>query len=521
MSNQAAALLLNFAYDQSYAKTFGEAPPKDYRGVAPPAARECRLPSRRMRPDLGAAIVDVPYPPPAQGTFAHEPSDGSLLQAEQLLYNALGIMRREPSNPYNDHRAFPSPRSLFPTWAFLLPGESGEEVPYRYNPYEHLLEPLVGGGDAAASRTCEDTDEGFSVALAGNYGGLPPYYGSLRYTLALLEAGHCLHNLVLVASGLRLACRVRLAFEDESLRQRLCLPEKPEGWSLTAIVDFGRKARLKDPGRTHDDDVVGSPCIEGSQDASLDGPSDLLSRVEEATWLKGHQIRAWRATGVRSPDSGPVSQDAERRDSATRGQTALAEVIYERNSGRGVAGLSARLSSVPLDTVRVAIREGLRPPPSDVAGFAASAGLRVLVAAQRIDGLADGLYEVQHGDGASLIPVRTGGLFDEVQRAFSYPPASSVNIALLNLAWFLVVDYPEIIERWGPRGFRLASLEMGYVAQGIACALASEGLFARPCRSYHETALDELLRLEPSETVGYEVLCGVNAFRDLLLDLRV
>jgi hypothetical protein len=148
-----------------------------------------------------------------------------------------------------------------------------------------------------------------------------------------------------------------------------------------------------------------------------------------------------------------------------------------------------------------------------------SLGLRVLVALERVDGLADGLYEYLPASD-TLEVLRPGRLLMDVQDAFSYPP-SSVSVATLNMAWLLCVDYPDIIRRRGPGGFREANLEMGATAQAIGVAVAAWGLFARPCRSYHEANLDPLLGLPASETVGYEVLCGVSRFRDLCLDLEV
>jgi hypothetical protein len=68
---------------------------------------------------------------------------------------------------------------------------------------------------------------------------------------------------------------------------------------------------------------------------------------------------------------------------------------------------------------------------------------------------------------------------------------------------------------------RLANLELGAAAQNLAASLAGAGLFARPCRSYHERLLDRILPLAASESVAYEVLVGANRFQDAILDLRL
>ncbi len=144
--------------------------------------------------------------------------------------------------------------------------------------------------------------------------------------------------------------------------------------------------------------------------------------------------------------------------------------------------------------------------------------VRLLVATERVSGLADGLYEAGRSD---LTPLRRGRMLGLAQAAVSYPAIQSVTMASFNAVWFLVVDYPAIVSQHGQAGFRRAQLELGARAQDIGLSLAADGCFARPIRSFHEPVLDDLLGLPPAQQVGYVLLTGRSRCTDLLLDLRV
>ena len=193
-------------------------------------------------------------------------------------------------------------------------------------------------------------------------------------------------------------------------------------------------------------------------------------------------------------------------------------MFFNRNAGRGNGGVSGVLKTVSRRVLASACREGFRPVRSDLVQSGWSlAGLRILLAVERVESFDDGIYELFPAD-ASLASIRPGRWLADVQRAFS--PPSGIHISSFNIVWFLIVDYTRVLEERGARGFRMANIELGWMAQGLACAMAAEGLLARPCRSYQEPLLDAMLGLAGAESVGYEVLCGVNRFQDLVLDLR-
>jgi hypothetical protein len=189
----------------------------------------------------------------------------------------------------------------------------------------------------------------------------------------------------------------------------------------------------------------------------------------------------------------------------------VADVLFQRHSGRSPRGLglTATMAPIPAEVIFRAAAS-----PRSCTGIQ----VRLLVATERVSGLADGLYEAGRSD---LTPLRRGRMLGLAQAAVSYPAIQSVTMASFNAVWFLVVDYPAIVSQHGQAGFRRAQLELGARAQDIGLSLAADGCFARPIRSFHEPVLDDLLGLRPAQQVGYVLLTGRSRCTDLLLDLRV
>lgn len=487
--------LLRFVFAQSYAKSIGDT------SKPAPTVYIPGLTDRALSIPLDwneAGILDRLTYPTAPAAAPIGEQRWKALSA--LLYGAVGVLRFEPANTFNPHRGYPSARGLFPVHAYLLT----EEHALRYDPVGHCLQPV------GQHRMHAPVPHGMAIALAGCFGTFPEAYGPLRYALTILEAGHALYNLVLLASALGFDPKVHLRFSDEALLARLALP-RDGSFSPVAIVSLG--AGLPN--------LVAPPLPDIPSERLAQPGADPLTEIERATWLDGAHIMlsgtaASEAGGLASRQ--PVPSSRPLPPYQPRAPHSLGEVLYARNAGRGAAGLCGRGVPISVDVLSAAVT-ALRPPPLDLSSSARSpSGLRVFVAAERTTGLDDGIYELAPAR-AELSLVRQGRYLEALQAGFTYPP-SAINIRSMNLVWLLAVDYPAVLERYGGRGLRLANLELGWLAQALGCAAAAEGLFARPVRSFREPVLDELLRLGPTEMIGYEVLCGSNRFSDFPFDLR-
>ncbi len=464
---------LELVHAQSYGKSIGAMPAR-FEPPALPGLGNGELPLSWE----AAALVDDATSP---ATVSAAPRGSFWERLQALLYGAFGTLRHEPQGTYNSHRAYPSARCLFPVNVYVLLGRDA----YRYEPLRHALRPV---GDAPA---IQETTAGATIALVGSYASIPAAYGPLRHALTVLEGGHALRAAGTCAAALGLAPAVELAFADEELLARLRLP---------ADGSFGPLALLG---------LDAAPAASTSRLAEPRPPLDVVSELERACWLRERDVEPYRRRRRLPGTAGPPGARLL-PSTPTASPRPLRDVLYARTAGRGSGGLSASAAPIPATLVHAAAADAIHPPPR--------CGTRLLVVAERVAGLADGIHEV-HAEDGTISTLRAGRFLAGVQRAFSYPPETT-NICSMNLAWMLVTDTRAVLDRFGPRGLRLAHLEMGAIAQALASSLSAGGMFARPIRSYHEAVLDALLGLSPSESVGYQLLCGVQRFPDVVFDLR-
>jgi lambda repressor-like predicted transcriptional regulator len=485
---------LDFVFRQSYGKSITTADERSARDGVGVEGRERRALARGVT----ASLREAPYPLTSVRAGS---GPGPSAPVDALLAGALGVQRHEPCNPYNPHGAIPSARSAFAATAFAVEGGSV----WRYLPFRHEVE-RVGAVPLAAG--AQDRSGVVHVCLVARYAAIPSGYGELRYALSVLEAGHAVANLVMVGMALGLHSRVDLAFVDDGLLELLRLDAR-DGWIPCAVVTFAPDA---DGART-------APLPFGAVVRVTASPAaeDEVASVDRAGWIDGPALGEWSPRRGLTPavveGDGDDAEDASGHD--------LATVLWRRSSGRGPRGLSASFASVPSVALRRAAREGARRDLlwGSVASDGVSAGLRFVWVTERVDGVVDGIHSYDRRTGR-LETVREGRFFARLQDGFSYPPTATA-ITTMNVVGFAVADHPAIVAALGPRGWRLANLEMGAAMQAASLAFASAGMFARPCRSFHEYVLDDVLGVDPSETVGYELIAGVDRFSDLSLDLRL
>src|SRR5690606_8668358 len=151
-------------------------------------------------------LADLPWPHRRPDSGPVWPRLAATLQA------TVGVQRFEPRGAYNPHRAMPSPRSCFPTEAFLLTPTGTWYV----DPARHALR-AVGDPPAAAPSETVERHGGAVVALMAHLPSLPPGYVELRWALCLMEGGHAVSLMAEVAAALGLAPRVRLELAPSAL----------------------------------------------------------------------------------------------------------------------------------------------------------------------------------------------------------------------------------------------------------------------------------------------------------------
>ncbi|MDH6130000.1 hypothetical protein [Kitasatospora sp. GP82] len=468
--------VLRYAFAQGTGRSSVALPthPGDLPGLAgllPPGAS----PEHRTRLPYGTTelLEGAAYP---GGRCAQLPQ-----AIDHALIAALGLQRAELCNPYFEHRAVPSVRSLFPVHAFLTGGGRRQVL----DVHRHALVDLDRAGSP---------DEPRRVLLAGRYTRLPSFYGRLRGTLTELELGISLRSLAVAMELFGLSGQLSLPTSGALLEQLGLTPEGEWTWPLAVELDG-----------------PGSACPQRER-AEAEVPDPVLAEV----------VAVNRAQAA-SVDGTPVELGPAIPAAAHGRPQSWAEVLWERSSGRmprGLTGMSGRLRRVPQAALSDAGSWLGVPPPGELLRRVAGA-VRVTAAVQATDGYQDGLYRAA-GDRLELHRAAPGILTD-LERHYGYrlAPGNGCDVRHASAVWFLSASQRRLVEEFGPGGWTLAQYVTGWLTQGLCLNAAAHGLYARPARAFDGMEAQRLLGLEPDESVLLAVISGTPRFTELPLDVRL
>lgn len=469
--------------------TWAEGPPPETH-APPPLPASIRDGDRAVLP-LGTVdlLARTRYP---DGRITDVPAEGDRLW--YALIAAFGVQRREPDNPFNDHRGYASPRCLFPVAVFA--GDHGRW--HMLDVERHGTVALAGARRPAGPP---------SIVLAGRYTAIPASYKWFRGSLVNLELGIALRTLAVGLGLFGLPGWLRLP-DGRSGDLLAELGLRPAGeWSLPLTVHIGNDG----PGDSSD-----GPAAPGNQRKAADigDPADVAL---------GDLVRVNRVQEFAEP-AAPLGPGIPERAAVPPDAPSWAELLWRRNSGRmprGLHGMTGRRRRLPADALTDALRWLAVPPPGDTLG-AAFAAITATVVVQDVDGHTDGVYRAQGADAVLVADDSTAAA--RLEREYGYPltPGNGCALRHASMIWFLSVRPRELADRFGGGGWTAAQYACGWATHGLCLAAASAGLFARPVRAYREIPTQRILGLEPDDMIVIAVV--VSAPRpsgSVLLDLRL
>ena len=171
----------------------------------------------------------------------------SLEALSTLLHHAVRTNRKarvEKAPGLIQHFSpYPSAGALYPCEVYLILGavEPLPPGPYRYDPIEHTLTPCRSASTTKEAYTSVEASYGQSqtppacaLVVTSVFQRVTGKYGARGYRLAVIEAGHILQNLSLVATALNLSSCVSASFFESELERMIGV----DGVSEAVLASF-------------------------------------------------------------------------------------------------------------------------------------------------------------------------------------------------------------------------------------------------------------------------------------------
>jgi SagB-type dehydrogenase family enzyme len=425
-----------------------------------------------------------------------------------LLYYSYGFSRIDvgvlPGWPY--HRTVASARCFYPTELYLcLPGGGfGDAGVYHYDQLHHALVPLRAGDFVplvAAAAHADLSGTPAVLVLTSHYWKTAFRYRHYAYRLCTQEAGMVAGNVLMVASALGLTGHVHYEFVDEAVDRLLGLtPGEERTMAVIPLYQADAAPTAPRAGGSHASAAeiiaeiapISVPFREVPRDLSLArrvyemDASSVLADTREFTAIDP------AVPGEPRPAVGGDHTPLPEPD----GETDLTTALRARTSG----GLNFRPvpGPVPAQPLAALARWTGCRYPSDVPGTPL-AGLHLIV--QDVAGIGSGVYRC-----ADRGLVRTGALPPgRLDRALEIAPVADV--ANANVLCY-ILGVRGIAMRLGNRGYRIASMDAGVMAQRVSLLAAAGGLASRPVNGYSARGVQQLLGVDPEQLPLFQIILG-------------
>lgn len=350
---------------------------------------------------------------------------------------------------------------------------------YQYSTVDHTLR-LLRAGDFRAALVDATGDEPavatapVVLALTSTFWRNAWRYRERAYRHVFWDAGTSLSHLLAVAASVDVPAELVFGYADQLVNDLLGVDGQRE--SAVALVALGHSSEV--------------PQIVPPVDA-LDLPTRRLSPAEvtfhaitdmhrASSLTSGDEAAAWRARRWARPAREPLGQLITLRPTAEPGPAPVEQTILRRRSTRKYDPDVA----IPFEAFSTLLDRSTRGVASDVL-VPGSPLTELHLIVNAVEGLAPGVYRHHPSLGAVEL-VREGDFRDQATRiaaAQSYAGLAHVNL-------YYLADLPAIVERYGPRGYRLAQLEGALHAGKLHLGTHTMGLGAVGSTSFDDEVIE-------------------------------
>ena len=460
-------------------------------------------PSNRPIPfKLYRATETVPLPaapeilfgatPPAIDVCGYSPPDAaartrvpSLVDLARVLYLSAGITKAK-SAPGGEiyFRAYANTGALYHLDLYLVSADLPDLAAgvYHFAPHDFSLHRLRDGDFravlAAASGAHHRVREApVTIVSASTYWRNAWKYRERTWRHCFWDAGTMHANLLAIAAAERLDPVVVLGFADAEVESLLGLDPQREG-ALT-LVPIGRGEAVPNeappaPGLELETEPISPSQVDYPLIREAHAASSLGSGDEAADW----RHRRWeteppRATGeiVSLEGIAPISGS----------RTSLAHVIRKRGSTRAFHWVRP----IPLAALSALLERATSGYDADVPNPPGASLLDWYLIVNAVDGLVAGTYYYRRREHA-LERLREGNFRQEAGRLAlgqSLAADASVNV-------YSLTPLPEVLGRFGNRGYRAAQLAGGIAAGRMYMAAYAQGFGATGLTFFDDAVVD-------------------------------
>jgi hypothetical protein len=437
------------------------------------------------------------------------------------LVTAFAVLRREPANPFNDHRGYPSARSKFPVQLFLTDqnrqrwldttGHRLTDLPPAPRPDPTRPDPW-----SADPGSPDPGSPGTRLILTGRYTRFPDYYQWYRGALVNIEVGINLRSLAIALHLFAIPATLHLPAAD-SADILTDLGLNPT-WQWSLPLSLHLHPDTPPTTGTAQPPTPPPPPNPAAHATATTGPDPILAEV----------LAINRTQNYTDPPAplGPAIPNTQPNPPDPPSQPGLswAQLLYQRSSGRvprGLFGMNGRLRPLPATALTDAAAWAAIPPPGPTL-TTIHHNITLTAVTQSITDHPDGIYTIHH----NTITLQTAGegFAARLQENYGYPlsPIVACDIRHASILWFLSVRPRDLITEHGPGAWNAAHYTCGWIAQGLCLTAASHDLYARPVRAFDEPSTQTILGLPPENMIVLAVI--TSAARNssgVQLDLRL
>ncbi len=446
------------------------------------------------------------------------PTPWGLAELSRILFFSYGVtaIMDSPKIDKTYMRAAPSAGGLYPSEVYLVFRDQPfiNDGIYHYHGKEHHLVPVVEGSfwEKIAAYFIHQpalSEAGFLILLSGIYERSAWRYGERGYRRILLDTGHLLSNLSLMAREAGFLAYPLSGFQDTFLNSLLFLGDSTEV-CLTGLAMVHGEASYEPIPCTP---FLPSPSHPPYTPPEAHETGDLFRDLQRLAAIGPEPFipsQHWTGEVEFDPTLLPTSRFTPQRDPILLSDKEidfddnLSRDLLTRRSARQLSG-----EALPFEDLSAMLNFGYNlsrdaaPDPGIPPVFFGPQLFSSFLVVHSVDLLMPGLYHFSP-DSRELTLLRRGNMA-EIACEFSLGQDLARDASCLLIQ---VANLPRLVERFGNRVYRTLHMDVGNIGERLNLAAVHMGHGTSGIGGFFDDEIAEFLGLPPSSAILYLTVLG-------------